>query len=420
MTGRISLVLFRVFVLFSAVSKVAAADFCPRLDAPGQGQQVRVIKSGDVRELLQQLASASPNTTLQLTDGIYRLASNQSLEVNTPGITIRGASRNRTAVIVEGGYNNISINSIDVIVADLTLRNPGFHNIQVRGEKGVVRTKIYNVHLLDAGQQFIKVSTGDGLAGNFADDGLIACSLIEYTTYSRGTGSTPPSYTNGVDILAGKGWLIRDNIFRRIRSQAGPAGPAILVWKNALDTVVRRNVIFDSSRGIALGLSAPDRYSRGGPEVKYDHQHGLVENNVIIALREPADAAIENNYSLNSRIFHNTVYYNPRIKHAVNWSIEYRFPPTTAIIKNNLTNLPIIKRHPSPVQEAIAAGNVTDAAETWFRDVSVVDMRLVATALAIDRGVLLPESQEDGDGTRRPFGRASDAGAFEYEKIHVR
>jgi hypothetical protein len=204
-------------------------------------------------------------------------------------------------------------------------------------------------------------------------------------------------------------------VFRRIRSQAGPAGPTILVWRNSLDTVVQRNVIIDSWRGIALGLSVPNTRSRGGSGVIYDHQNGLVEDNVILALNEPADAAIENNHAANSRVFHNTVFYNPKIKHAVNWSIEYRFPATTAEIKNNLTNLPIIKRHPLPKQEAIMAGNVTNALETWFRDVMAGDMRLNANAPVIDRGVLLSDLQTEPEERRRFLGKAPDIGAYEYD-----
>jgi hypothetical protein len=336
----------------------------------------------------------------------------QSLNINTPRVTIRGASRNREAVVIDGGANNITINADDCIIADITLRNPQFHNIQVRGENGVMRTKIYNVHLVDAGQQFVKVSAGDGLGGKFADDGLVACSLVEYTTYSCGTEVSPPSYTNGVTILAGKGWVVRDNEFRRIRSKDGPAGPTVLAWKNAIGTVVRRNLVIDSWRGIVLGLAPPDKYSRGGPQAEYDHQEGLVENNVILALNEPADAAIENNFALNSRIFHNTVYYKGTNAHAVNWSIEYRFPQTTAIIKNNLVNLPIIKRAPAPIQDAIVEGNVTNAIEDWFQDLTSGDAHLVKSAPAIDKGVSF--NSTDLDGEERPFGLAPDAGADEF------
>jgi hypothetical protein len=399
------------------MSQAAAMNsrFCVPLALPGPDQKVEHIKSGDVPSLLLKLRTASPGTTLLLANGVYSLARDQSLEVHTPRLIIRGASGDRDAVIIEGGYNNLSINADDCTVANLTLRNPRFHSLQVRGEKGIMRTRIYNVHLVDAGQQFIKVSTGDGRKGKFADDGLVACSLIEYTTYSRGTAVSPPRYTDGVDILAGKGWIIRDNVFRRIRSKAGPAGPAILVWKNAMDTVVKRNLIVDSWRGIALGLNGPNKHSRGGLKVKYDHQNGLVENNVILALNEPADAAIENNYALNSRVFHNTVYYSETIKHAVHWSIEYRFPPTTATITNNLTNLRILKRPPYPNREAIVKGNVTGAKADWFRDVMTGDFHLVANAPPIDRGALVIDSQEDIDGDIRPIGRTSEAGADEFK-----
>jgi len=272
------------------------------------------------------------------------------------------------------------------------------------------------VRLVDAGQQFVKVSAGDGMLGRFADDGLIACSLFEYTTHARGTSTSPPSYTNGVDILAGKGWIIRDNVFRRIRSAEGPAGPAVLAWKNSLNTIVQRNLIIDCWRGISLGLSTPDKYSRGGSAVQYDHQHGLVENNVILALHERADAAIENNYALHSRILHNTVYYNEVLRHAVNWSIETRFPPTTAVIKNNLTNLPIIRRHPLPAQEAIVQGNVTEAKRTWFCNVAAGDVHLIAGSPAIAKGVPVPESSEDIDGDKRTAEKAPDVGADEFRE----
>jgi hypothetical protein len=36
-----------------------------------------------------------------------------------------------------------------------------------------------------------------------------------------------------------------------------------------------------------------NKRSRGGSDVEFDHQNGLVVNNVILALTEPADSAIE-------------------------------------------------------------------------------------------------------------------------------
>ncbi len=382
---------------------------CPALAQPGKWDSgVVEILGGDVEGLLWHLRRAMPGTTLLLEDGVYQLLPGQNLVIKVPGLTLRSASGNREAVRIEGGDSNIIVNVAEFTVADVTLSKPRFHNIQVRGERGISGTRIYNVHMLDAGQQFVKVSAGDGTKGKFADDGLVACSQIEYTTYAQG------SYTNGVDILAGKGWIIRDNVFRRIRSQAGPAGPAILVWKNSMDTVIRRNLIIDSWRGIALGLSSPSSRSRGGGDVVYDHQNGLVENNVILALNERGDAAIENNYARNSRILHNTVYYRKGLNHTVNWSIEYRFPPTTAVIKNNLTNLPLRKRAPFPEQDAEIQANVTVARANWFRDILAEDYHLIQGSPAIDRGMVVVGNSIDFDGTRRPVGNAPDVGADEY------
>lgn len=391
-----------------------ASSFCPPLAPPDARQRLERVKSGDVQMLRQALAKATPHTTILIADGVYTLQPQEFLEINAAHVTLRSASGKREAVVITGGSINLIVNSDDVTIADLTLSNPKFHTIQVRGEKGVMRTNIYNVRLADAGQQLVKISTGDGALGKFADEGSVACSLLEYTTFARGTATTPPSYTNGVDILAGKGWNIRDNMFRRIRSAEGPAGPAILAWKNARGTVIQRNVLIDCWRGISLGLSAPDKLSRNGSREPYDHQHGLVTNNVILALTERADAAIENNYALNSRILHNTIYYNETLQHAVNWAIEVRFPPTTAIIKNNLVNLPIIARPPVPTQQAMVQGNVSDAKAAWFHNIRAGDFHLVAEAPARGRGILVSDSLADIDGEPRTAQKPPDAGADEF------
>ncbi len=288
---------FCLLFLLNAQALAAATRFCPPFEQPKDFDRKRVlIGKGEMQDFQGQLRSASPNTTFVLADGTYTLSPHESLEINQPRMTIRSASGNRDAVIIAGGDINIGVNADDFTVADVTLRTPRFHNVQVRGE-----------------------------------------------------------------------------------------------------------------RGIALGLMQP----QGASNIRYDHQNGLVENNVILAWTEPADAAIENNSALSSRIFHNIVYYNETLKHAVKWSIEYRFPSTTAIIKNNLTNLPIIKRD-APEQEAVMAGNLTNASADWFRNVAAGDVHLTER---IGRGVALPESPEDMDGNPRPEGRAPDPGAYEFSGL---
>ena len=120
----------------------------------------------------------------------------------------------------------------------MTVRDVGYHAVQVRGESGASRFTLHNAVLQDTGQQLLKGSAATN--GRFADDGLVACSSFSYTT------NAPSDYTNGVDLLATKGWVVRDNQFQRIRgpeSGGWSSGPAILVWAASEDTIVERNLI---------------------------------------------------------------------------------------------------------------------------------------------------------------------------------
>jgi hypothetical protein len=383
----------------------AECEYCPPLDPPGPEQLVVEVLGVD--ELRAALAAAVEDTTLLLADGVYDLSGGPDLHLLTPRLTLRSASGNRDAVIIQGGGNNLSIFAEQCTVADLTLRNAAHHNVQVHGEDGVLGTLIYNVRFQDSGEQLFKVSAGLGTEDRFGDEGTVACSLFEYTTHA------PSDYTNGVNVLAGRDWLVRDNVFRRIRGPTGPAGPAILFWRNAMGTQVKRNLLVDCWRGIVLGLAPPDELSRGGAGVGQDHLDGLVENNVIIAFNEQVDAPIENNYAVNSRVFHNTTY---TVNSTVFWSIECRFPGTTAAIKNNLTNRMVLNRSPGEAQ-AVEEGNLIDAASDWFQDMEGENFHLAAQSLAIDKGVALEETLLDIDGDARPGGPSSDVGADESGSV---
>ena len=196
----------------------------------------------------------------------------------------------------------ISVSAANVTVADLTIRDVGNHAIQVRGERGASGFTLHNARVIDTGEQLVKVSVSNN--GLYADNGLIACSDFSYTV------SAPSDYTNGIDVLAGKGWVIRDNRFSRIRgpeAQGWRSGPTILVWKGSEDTVVERNLIIDSFRGIALGLGPwPVKPVRNGNH-DYDHLGGLIRQNVVVNLNSWSDEAIEANAAQNVRIEHNTV-----------------------------------------------------------------------------------------------------------------
>jgi hypothetical protein len=69
-------------------------------------------------------------------------------------------------------------------------------------------------------------------------------------------------------------WIIRHNLFRRIRAPEGQlAGPAVLMWNRSRGTVVEGNTFIDCHRDISLGLV---------PAAPHDHEGGVLRNNVIV------------------------------------------------------------------------------------------------------------------------------------------
>jgi hypothetical protein len=206
----------------------------------------------------------------------------------------------------------VSISASNIIVADMTIGNVGYHGVQVRGEKGVHRVVLHNLQVQDTGQQLVKGSVGNN--GQFSESVLVACSSFEYADHA------PSDYTNGVDVLGGRRWTVRDNRFRNIR---GPqernyaAGPAILFWRDCRDTLIAGNIVVDCFRGISLGLVPAGTNPAASGETYYDHQRGMVCNNVVCNLQPWGDEGIEANAAKDARIEHNTVL----VEGTLPWSI---------------------------------------------------------------------------------------------------
>ena len=68
----------------------------------------------------------------------------------------------------------------DVTIAALSIRKSRYHAIHVSGksDSNTLRTLIYDVSILDAGEQAIKINASSGY---YADDGEVACSRMEMT-----------------------------------------------------------------------------------------------------------------------------------------------------------------------------------------------------------------------------------------------
>ena len=390
-------------------AEAAQVTACPRCawKPPAAGKIVTLPRGGDLANAVQSLQSG---TTLLLEDGEYFLR--RMADVKERGVVIRSKSGDPSKVTVrsEGMTERkvgvvLSISAPEVTVADLTLGYVGYHAVQVRGEKGASKFVLHNCRLIDTGQQLLKGSFSE--TGHFADDCTVACSRFEYSA------TAPGDYTNGVDVIAARGWTVRDCYFRNIR---GPerigyrAGPAILFWGNSMDTRVERNVVVDCFRGIALGLGPGVFTTPRDGDKSVDHKGGVIRNNVVANLNSWANEGIEANAAPGVRIEHNTVF----VEGSLPWAISTRFPITTGTVQNNLSNHAATSRDGS---KAVKTDNVTLAKAPWFVGAASGDFHLTPeAALAIGACSTIPEASKDFDGVVRPAGQMCDAGAFQLKK----
>jgi hypothetical protein len=376
---------------------------CRRLPA-ATGRSARVESLPELRDALGR---AQAGDTIFLAAGRYPL--DRTIELDRPGVSLRGETGSPADVVLHGGGIDegrvgvaLSVSAPDVTIADLSVGEVGFHGIQVRGESGASRVLVHNVRVFDTGQQLLKGSIGTN--GLRADAGVVACSTFEYTTHA------PSDYTNGVDVLTARDWVVRGNRFVRIRGpeqRRWSAGPAVLFWRGSAGTLVERNIFVDCFRGIALGLEPA---AAGDPtaEGPFDHAGGSIRTNVLWNLNGWADEGIEANAARGVEIDHNTVMHLGLLP----WSISVRFSGTIARVRNNLTARAIVERNGA---QALPDGNVAGATSSWFVDAAAGDLRLRdATLPAIDIGVPLADLTEDFDCRPRRSGKAPDAGAYEF------
>lgn len=270
------------------------------------------------------LAGLRSNQTVELAAGTYVVPGDAFfLPAPLENVAIVGATGNRSDVVVRGGRFGFWANDVRGLqLRDLTIEAVSEHALilNCQAHAPVVR----NVVMRDIGDQFLKANPGPGGCG--VDDGIVEDSVFEYTQ------AAPDTYTNGVDVHFGRGWIVRRNTFRNFHtSDGGLVGPAILMWNGSADTVVEANTFIDNVRDIALGLdpskTAAAPVSNG---TLPDHRGGRISGNVIT--RRPglpgADVAIYVADSPDTRIEQNAVTMAGTYPNA----IEYRFPRTTGVV----------------------------------------------------------------------------------------
>ncbi len=378
--------------------QAASPDSAPPLPAPAGA----VVNVATEPQLQAAVAALTSGTTIVIAPGTYNLTAPLWVGGAKTDVVIRGATNNRHDVVLVGkGMAAANDGGVPfgiwtgggvtrVTIANLTIRDVFYHPIIFNA--GTQQPRIYNVRLLNAGQQFVK-SNPDG-AGGGVNGGIVEYSVIEYTT------AAPGPYTNGVDVHTGDGWVIRHNLFRRIRSPQGLAGPAVLMWNNSRNTVVESNTFVDNHRDISLGLIE---------RTPNDHTGGVVRNNMIArSAGAGGDVAIGVMDSPGSRVVHNSIWMGGAYQNAV----EYRFPDTTGVsIANNLADARVLARDGA---SATVAGNVLSATASYFAAPAAADLHLTAAATAaVDQAAVLADAPLDWDGQPRPSGARADVGADE-------
>jgi hypothetical protein len=399
-SGKTYLLIALAAVVLPAMATAGPATPAPTLPAPA-GTVVNVSTAAQLQSAVSALSS---NTTIVVAPGTYNLTGPLYINGTFTNVGIRGATNNRDDVVLAGPGMTVSSvpygiwvggNVQGVTIANLTIRDIYNHPIMLN--PGTQSPLIHNVRLLNAGQQFVKVNpTGSGGSGNGVNNGIVRYSVIEYTTTSR------DDYTNGVDVHSGTGWVISHNLFRNLRAPGALAGPAILMWNGASNTIVDGNTFIDCQREISLGLT-----DRAGAT---DHNGGVVRNNFIY--RSPSlagDTAILIADSPNTTVVNNTIF----LSGSYPTPIEYRFTGTTgAVISNNLLDGQVFARDGA---SGSVSSNYTSANAGLFVNPATGDLHLKSTAsVAIDKGSATSPATQDWDGEARPFGSAVDAGADEY------
>ncbi len=383
-----------------------------------------IVNVTTVSQLESAVNNATAGTTILVADGTYNL-NGVYLRFDVPNVTLRSTSGNREAVILNGHYTTTEIIQIvasNVTIADLTLREAYYHPIHVMSSDtaDTLNTLIYNVHIIDPGEQAIKINPAS--SGHYPDNGMIACSHIELTDTGR-PHIRNNCYTGGVDAHQARGWVIRDNLIEGFWCSSGLAEHGIHMWRGCRDTVIERNVLNNNARGIGLGLVTSDG-GRTYPDNPcpsasgyVDDFGGIVRNNFVFANHSGLfasdygfDCGICFWNACNARALHNTVY-TADPAHTFS-SIEWRFPNTTAEVINNLVNHTM---RPRDDASATQSGNLTNAQPGWFVNAASGDLHLVPMATqAIDQVTVPPGVADDIDGNPRPIGSASDVGADEY------
>ncbi len=394
-----------LFVCVAIASTAAAQITCPPLPPPA-GPVIEKWPA-DAGNLRASIAGAAEGTTILLHDGFYDMSGGDSthrLVFSTPGLTLRSASGDREAVTLDGGYVTgelVSVQASDTTIADITMSRAYYHPIHVSGpDTPITHVLIHNVHVIDPGEQAIKVNP---IGAGTVDDSTLECSHLELTDVGR-PFIRNNCYTGGLDAHLATGWLVRRNLIEGFWCTTGLSEHGIHMWRQCVDTVVEENLVVDCARGIGFGL---------GPGAD-GHSGGIIRNNFVAAgdpdlfvSPDGFDTGIGLWGADDAEVYNNTVATTQTPSAS---SIEWRYISTSVTLVNNLVSDRIWDRGGT----ASVATNTEYAPLALFADVAAGDLHLVDPgSSSVGGGTVLAPGLADTDFDGQLRDAAPDIGADE-------
>ncbi|TCS41070.1 hypothetical protein [Reinekea marinisedimentorum] len=369
----------------------------------------------NVSQLHDAVNSLTDNQSILIEPGTYDLQS--TLWISESNVSIIGNSSTCDAVMLVGnGMENsndggvpygIWTNAEGLTVKNLTIKDTYSSSIILN--HGAHNAHLYNLGLVDAGEQFIKsnpTSINGSTYGNGNSNGLIEYSYFTYTdmppmdeSHSGGTG-----YTNGIDVHGGDAWTIRNNFFNNFHTPDEADhlwNAAVHIWNGSTDMVVKNNRFVDVDRAIAYGI-----FNRGlddnGDQIN-EAEGGIIANNMIYyrpglfsaSRTAGSDAAIIVWSSPGTLVAHNTIVNNSNQGYA----IESRWNGDIGVtITNNFTDDSVDTGGDSA---SVSENNRAILSVDIFADVAIADLHLTED---IDDSMyveLIDDADEDFDGDLR-------------------
>lgn len=290
-----------------------------------------VHEVADFKALEAACATAVPGDEIVIAKGVYRITGNSRIWITgRPGpVTVRGATRKPEDVIIEGdGQDAQSVQMIFELTdspkwtfRDLTTRNSYYHGFKLNTSS--TDCVLRNVVMRDHGESGVK-GTSDPDKGQYPDRLLVEDCDIGFTKKTGGTRSV----VEGIDGVAVKDWVIRNNRFVNVQKNGGPAYGAFTKG-NSMDTVIEGNRFENCFIGASFGGGGTGKAYFRDHDRSLEHRWGVIRNNVFIGC---TDAAIYINKGNSCIIEGNRMT-------GCGMNIQLRFPETTGWVRGgNVTD----------------------------------------------------------------------------------